>query len=139
MHMDSEGAKRILMALYNGINPEIGEALPDDHVCKSLSVASALHIAIHAIDGVKLGVPEIDKYPRQRKRAVRERESGRLRKTKSALGNSGTAWTKEEKELLAFLYEREESYQRIGKELRRTPFEVEEKLKMMGYSRKKVE
>ena len=136
--MDSEGAKRILMALYNGFDPETGEALPVDHVCKSLRVASALHIAIHAIDGVKFGVSEIDKYPRQKK-AARERETGGLRKTKSALGNSGTAWTKEEKELLVFLHEKEESYQRIGKELRRTPFEVEEKLKMMGYSRKKVD
>ena len=41
--------------------------------------------------------------------------------------------------MLIALYEKEESYQKIGKELRRTPFEVEEKLKMMGYSRKKVD
>ena len=55
------------------------------------------------------------------------------------MGNSGTRWTKEEKDMLIALYEKEESYQKIGKELRRTPFEVEEKLKMMGYSRKKVD
>ena len=41
--------------------------------------------------------------------------------------------------MLIALYEKEESYQKIGKELRRTPCEVEEKLKMMGYSRKKVD
>ena len=119
IYMDADGAKRILMDLYNGIN--------------SLRVASALHIAIHAIDGVKLGVPEIEKYPRQRKCIPQIREKSGLRKTASALGNSGTRWTKEEKAMLIALYEQEESYERIGKELRRTPFEIQEKLEMMGY------
>lgn len=139
IYMDADRARRILMDLYNGINPETGETLPEDHVCNSLRVASALRIAIRAIEGVKLGVPEIQKYPRQRKRIAYEREKNGLRKTSSALGNSGTRWTKEEKDMLIALYEKEESYQKIGKELRRTPFEVEEKLKMMGYSHKKVD
>ena len=137
--MDSEGAKRILMDLYNGINPETGEILPEEHVCNSLKVASALHIAIRAIEGVKLGVPEIDKYPRQRKRSVREREKSGLHKTSSALGNSGTRWTKEEKMMLIALYESGESHERIGKDLRRTSFEIQEKLEMMGYKRKKTD
>ena len=131
--MDAEGAKRILMDLYNGIDPETGDALPADHVCNSFRVASALHIAIRAIEGIKLGVPEIEKYPRKRKRIVHEREKSGVRKTASALGNSGTRWTKEEKDMLITLYEREESHERIGKELRRTPFEIQEKLEMMGY------
>ncbi len=100
-------------------------------------VASALHIAIRAIEGVKLGVPEIEKYPRKRKRIVHEYENSGLRKTASALGNSGTRWTKEEKAMLIALYEQEESYERIGKDLRRTPFEIQEKLEMMGYRGKK--
>ena len=135
--MDAEGAKRILMDLYNGIDPETGDALPADHVCNSFRVASALHIAIRAIEGVKLGVPKIEKCPRQRKRIPQNREKSGLRKTASALGNSGTRWTKEEKAMLIALYEQEESYERIGKDLRRTPFEIQEKLKMMGYRRKK--
>ncbi len=135
--MDAEGAKRILLDLYNGIDPETGDALPADHVCNSFRVASALHIAIRAIEGVKLGVPEIEKYPRKRKRIVHEYENSGLRKTASALGNSGTRWTKEEKAMLIALYEQEESYERIGKDLRRTPFEIQEKLEMMGYRGKK--
>ena len=134
--MDSEGAKKILLDLYNGIHPDTGEKLPENHVCKSLSVASALYIAIRAIDGIKLGVPEIDKFPRQRKHIVYDRKKGELRKTASVLGNSGTQWTQEEKAMLVALYESGESYERIGKVLRRTSFEVQEKLKMMDNKRK---
>ena len=68
---------------------------------------------------------------------VHEYENSGLRKTASALGNSGTRWTKEEKAMLIALYEQEESYERIGKDLRRTPFEIQEKLEMMGYRGKK--
>ena len=135
--MDSEEAKRVLLDLYDGIDPENGMPLPDGHVCKSLQVACALHIAIRAIDGVKIGVSEIERYSPIKRQTTRKKERSGLRKTKSALGNSGTAWTKEEKALLIGLYECGESCQVIGKELRRTDFEVQEKLERMGRKPKK--
>ena len=139
--MDSNEAKRILLNIYNGIDPNTGEILPEDHLCRSLKVACALHIAIRAIDGVKIGVSEMEKVPRSRQMARRPKEKNLhqsdekygLKKTNSALGNSGTVWTQYEKKLLVYLFERQVSYAAIGKELRRTAFEVEEKLKMMKF------
>ena len=134
--MDSEEAKRVLLDLYHGIDPENGMPLQDGHVCKSLQVACALHIAIRAIDGVKIGVSEMERYSPIKHQTTRKRERSGLRKTKSVLGNSGTAWTKEEKALLIWLYERGESCQTMGTELRRTGFEVQEKLEKMGLNPK---
>lgn len=139
--MDSSEAKRILLDIYNGVNPDTGEALPEGHLCRSMKVACALHIAIRAIDGVKIGVSETERVSRSRQkpRVRKEKvtpssEDGKdivLKKTKTALGNSGTKWTQYEMKLLIYLLEKEVSYNAIAKELRRTPFEVEEKLKMM--------
>ena len=137
------GRKRILLDIYNGIDPNTGEALPENHTCRSMKVACALHIAIRAIDGVKIGISETERVSRLRQKPrVRKEKVTRmsensgdivLKKTKSALGNSGTRWTQYEMKQLVYLFEREVSYNVIAKELRRTPFEVEEKLKMMRH------
>ena len=137
--MDSNEAKRILLNIYDGIDPNTGEILPEDHLCRSMKVACALHIAIRAIDGVKIGVSEIEKAPRSRRTTRRPREKNLrqsdekhgLKKTNSVLGNSGTRWTQEEIDLLVYMHGKRKRYEEMGKSLRRTAFEVEEKLRMM--------
>ena len=134
--MDSQEAKRILLDLYNGIHPESGDALPDGDVCRSMRVACALHIAIRAIDGVRIGVSEMEKVSRTRRSNPKSGKGSGLRKTQSALGNSGTRWTRNEKQLLLDLYEQGRSYADIGKELRRTEFEIQEKLEILELKNK---
>ena len=103
--MTESEARVILTRMRDGCDPFTGEALPEDHPYASLKITAALHIALRAMDGITLGTQRIERSPKRVRKQDPERV--RIRRTETALGHSGTNWTKEDKLLLAFELGRE--------------------------------
>ncbi len=126
--MTEAEARVILTRMRDGCDPFTGEALPENHPYASLEIVSALHIALRAMDGVSLGTQNIPKSPPMKKREKRNQSHVQIKRTETALGHSGTPWTKEDKSLLRLRLKQEASLDDIARELKRTPFEIQEKL-----------
>jgi len=124
--MTETEARVILTRMRDGCDPFTGEILPDDHPYASLKVAAALHIALCAMDGSTLGTQHIERLPKRVRNKDPERI--RIRRTETPLGHSGTNWTKEDKLLLALRIEQKVAIENIARELKRTPFEIQERM-----------
>ena len=125
-NMTESEARVILTRMRDGCDPFTGEALPEDHPYASLKIAAALHIALRAMDGITLGTQYIERAPKRVSKQDPERV--RIRRTETALGHSGTNWTKEDKLLLALRIEQRVAIEEIAQELKRTPFEIQERI-----------
>lgn len=129
--MTEAEARVILTRMRDGCDPLTGEALPENHPYASLEIVSALHIALRAMDGVSLGTQNIKKSPPKKRIEKRNHGPVQIKRTETALGHSGTPWTKEDKLLLQLRLEQKMPLQKIAQELKRTPFEIQEKLGRM--------
>ena len=130
--MTEHEARVILTRMRDGCDPYTGEALPENHPYASLEIAAALHIALRAMDGIALGTQNIKEAPRRTKsgsrRMKQDDQDNRIRRTETPLGHSGTTWTREDKLLLELRLEQKARIFDIAKELKRTPFEIRERI-----------
>lgn len=125
--MTEAEARVILTRMRDGYDPFTGEVLPEDHPYASLKIAAALHIALRAMDGIALGTQYIERAPKR----VRKQEPERvqIRRTETVLGHSGTNWTQEDRLLLKLRIEQHVPIEDIACELKRTPFEIRERIR----------
>ena len=125
--MTEAEARVILTRMRDGCDPFTGEVLPEDHPYVSLKIAAALHIALRAMDGIALGTQSIERAPK----SVRKQEFERvqIRRTETVLGHSGTNWMQEDKLLLELRIEQHVPIEDIACELKRTPFEMRERIR----------
>ena len=126
--MTEAEARVILARMRDGCDPFTGEALPEDHPYASLKIAAALHMALRAMDGIALGTQYIERAPAPKRVRKQDPERVRIRRTETALGHSGTNWTKEDKLLLKLRIEQHVPIEDIACELKRTPFEIRERI-----------
>lgn len=127
--MTEAEARVILARMRDGCDPFTGEALPEDHPYASLKIAAALHIALRAMDGIALGTQYIERAPAPKRVRKQDPERVRIRRTETALGHSGTNWTQEDKLLLELRIEQHVPIEDIACELKRTPFEIRERIR----------
>lgn len=125
--MTAAEARVILARMRDGCDPFTGEALPEDHPYASLKIAAALHIALRAMDGIALGTQYIERAPKRVRK--QEFERVKIRRTETVLGHSGTNWTQEDKLLLELRIEQHVPIEDIACELKRTPFEIRERIR----------
>lgn len=126
--MTEAEARVILTRMRDGCDPFTGKVLPEDHPYASLKIAAALHIALRAMDGIALGTQSVERSPKRKRKEMQESERVRIRKTETTLGHSGTKWTKEDKLLLELRIEQHAKIEDIARELKRTPFEIQERM-----------
>ena len=126
--MTEAEARVILTRMRDGCDPFTGKVLPVDHPYASLKFAAALHIALRAMDGIALGTQSVERSPKRKRKEMQESERVRIRRTETALGHSGTNWTKEDTLLLALRIGQRVAIEEIARELKRTPFEIQERI-----------
>lgn len=110
--MTIQEAASVLRALQNGVDPDTGEILADDHLLRTASVREALGLALqlmaaHAGDG-----------------RVQVNRSGRL--------NAGRTWTQEDLAELRTLYEGGVSIEEIARLTHRRPRGIRLQLNLMA-------
>lgn len=127
--MTEAEAREILARMRDGCDPFTGEALPEDHPYASLKIAAALHIALRAMEGIALGTQYIEGAPATKRVRKQEFERVQIRRTETVLGHSGTNWTQEDKLLLELRIEQHVPIEDIACELKRTPFEIRERIR----------
>lgn len=106
--MTNDEAREILQALLDGVNPETGEILPEDHCCNAPAVLRALHKAVMALTPEE---PYVNK-------------SGRL--------NAGRPWTEADMAALSALYRSGTPMEDICSQLHRRTRGVVKQLVYLG-------
>lgn len=108
--MDIERARKLILALAEGIDPITGEVLPTEHVCNNPEIIRAFYTAFNNIDS---------------KSVVSE-------KKQKTYESAGKRWTAEDDKLLKELYENGVKISEIQKRFMRSRGSIQSRLAKLG-------